>query len=165
MDFLSERFRIELASEQDLDLLRALFEKMYDHFYNSNGITVLAEGGFERWSANYNRSKTVSRTIYIAYENDLPVAFIEGQIRISPATSHPEKIGHVAHLFVDSDFRQQGLASLLYAKLLGWFKEKKVGSETLDVVNSNALGEVFWSTKGFRPTFLSYTKSGRPTEV
>ena len=159
---MSVRFRFELPSEYDLGMLKVLFEKMYAHFYESNGITLLADGGFERWSANYQRSMSVSRAIYVAFENRVPVAFIEGQIRISQATMAPEKVGHIAHLFVDADFRRLGLASILYGKLSEWFAGRMIRSETLDVVSSNALGEVFWTSKGFRPTFSSYTKNGRP---
>ena len=151
-------FSIELADEAQLPSLRDLFTRMYAHFNTSNGITTLSAAGFDRWCRNYDRSKLVTRAIYIAFEKSEPVAFIEGQIRLAPIVAEPGKIGHVAHLYVADDFRKHGLASDLYQNLLNWFATKETIAQTLEVVAANAEGEGFWRSKGFQPTFVSYIK-------
>lgn len=154
--------QIKLASEAELQKIEPLFKEMYAHFYRSNAVTFLAEGGFERWCKNYDRSKSVSRAIFIATKDNQPVGLIEAQIKLSAPTATPAKIGHTAHLFVLPEFRRLGLASRLFDTQMDWFAEKNIRSFSLEVVTSNQIADKFWLSKGFKPAFLSYVRNQTP---
>ncbi len=152
---------IRLAEQDDLAALEPLFKDMYTHFQRANGITRLSDGGFDRWCANYQRSRSISRVVYIAYQDQKIAGFIEGQIRIQAQSVNPEKSGHTAHLYVAPVFRRAGLAAKLYATLSEWFGEKAVQAETLEVVYNNDGADTFWLSRGFRPAFINYSKTNR----
>ena len=152
-------FKIVLADEQKVAGLGDLFKEMYDHFYEANGITRLPENGFKNWMVGYGRSCTVSRTVYICYHADECIGMIEGQIKIGASTSGLGKLGHIAHLYVKPEYRRQGLAKKLYLIQKKWFLSKNVSNETLDVVYGNKVALGFWSSIGFKPSFLNFIKS------
>ncbi len=151
-------FRVVLADDQQISGLRNVFVEMYQHFYEANGITELPEGAFDRWVLGYARARGISRTIYICYEGATCVGFIEGLIKIGGPMSDLGKLGHIAHLYVNPVYRRNGIANKMYQVQRTWFLEKKVSNETLDVVCGNSVASGFWSSIGFKPSFVSMIK-------
>ncbi len=149
---------ISLAEATDLIRLQPLFEEMYAHFFAANGVTELSPNGFKHWQSGYERARNVSRTVYICYDNNTPVGFIEGQIRIGSPVIGQGKLGHTAHLYVNPDYRRNGLAKKLYQTQQTWFISKKISYETLDVVCGNNIGLAFWSAIGFKSSFINMLK-------
>lgn len=151
-------FRIVLADEQQITGLGDLFVEMYAHFTEANGITKLPKDGFKNWMVGYGRTRFVSRTVYICFDGDKIIGLIEGQIRIGGAMSGLGKLGHVAHLYVMPEYRRNGLAKKLYDIQKNWFLGKNISNETLDVVCGNKVALAFWSSIGFKPSFINMIK-------
>lgn len=150
--------QIILADEAQIANLSDLFVEMYAHFKKSNGITELPIGGFKNWLVGYDRSRLISRTVFACYDNTRCVALIEGQIKIGGAMSGQGRLGHIAHLYVQPDYRRNGIARALVKVQRSWFSTKNIAAETLDVVcgNTEALG--FWSSLGYKPLFINMIK-------
>ncbi len=155
---MSPQYPIELAEADTLPLLQPLFEDMYAHFFKANGLTQLAPEGFRHWQAGYARARGLSRTVYACYDGETPIGFIEGQIRIGSPIVGQGKLGHVAHLYVNPQYRRAGLARALYETQQAWFDTKKISHQTLDVVSGNEVASLFWSALGFEATFTNMIK-------
>lgn len=151
-------FKIVLADESQVVELKTLIEAMYNHFFKANGITQLPKNGFKNWVVGYGRSRSVSRTVFICYDQDKCIGMIEGQIKIGGAMSGLGKLGHIAHLYVSPEYRKKGLASALYRIQEDWFLDKKIENVTLDVVCGNKVGSDFWSSVGFKSSFINMVK-------
>lgn len=127
------------------------FAAMYAHFAAVSGSAMLREDGFRHWLGAYGPPTALkSRLLCAARAGDDVIGFAEGLLRAPPAYYRPGWIGFIAHLHVAPEFRQRGIATLLVARLRGWFGERGVHQLQLHVVEGNTVAAAFWSAQGFR---------------
>ena len=64
---------------------------------------------------------------------------------------HDGRRGYLNHLLVHPDFRGRGIARALVDRALAALGEAGIGKTHLDVLESNAAGQSFWTALGWQP--------------
>jgi GNAT superfamily N-acetyltransferase len=84
----------------------------------------------------------------IAESEGVPVGFIHGSFR-RRRDYEPETVGYINYIFVREGFRRRGIGRLLVREVSTFFASKGVEDVTLNYVDGNRDGEMFWRSLGF----------------
>ena len=93
---------------------------------------------------------------FVALSNDKIVGYISMDIREHPHFYKIKKVGAIWGLMVESNFRQQGVASQLMAKAKEFFKTKGIKYFTLYTAVANSGAIEFYKKNGLKPLHISF---------
>jgi GNAT superfamily N-acetyltransferase len=145
---------IRPATPADLDRIVAWGHDFFEHMR-----AVTADPWFEgaaldaaALAAKLRESLERGDLLTIAEFDGLPAGYLYGVferpfIRESPI----ERVGHVAHVWVEPRARGGGVARAMIADAEAWFRERKVGWLELSYSTANHAGVAAWTTLGFEP--------------
>lgn len=152
------------AAPEELLAVEALFTAMYGHMDGLGLMVPLAPGGAGLWLKALMPMLGKLHTIQVAWAQepsapgrlDAPraVGFAAGSIRVGPAHLGGLRSGAVTHLYVDPGQRGYGVGRRLYDALSGWFTERGLHHQELEVLVNNEPARRFWAAQGFVPDHL-----------
>lgn len=152
------------APPEDLLAVEGLFTAMYGHMDGLGLMVPLAPGGAGLWLKALMPMLGKLHTIHVAWAQDpaapgrvgalRAVGFAAGSIRVGPAHLGGLRSGAVTHLYVDPSERGGGVGRRLYEALSGWFTERGLLHQELEVLVQNEPARRFWTSLGFVPDHL-----------
>ena len=155
---------IRRATQDDVPLLVQWMERLVVHVQISSKdpYVVNVEDGHERefgtWFAEIIQSDSVA--VYVAEENrGNAVGFIVGTIT-APflKASSIKRIGQIDLCWVESAYREKGIARQLCSQVESWFKDRGIKYIDLQYLVGNTEAEKSWINLGYKPYRISARK-------
>jgi ribosomal protein S18 acetylase RimI-like enzyme len=143
------KFNIRKANPNDLPAITDLAGKMVD-FHRS------LDNYYKPLSAYKNLEKELAgeladkNSLFLVIEKDNKIiGYFRGSIEPAPAYASPKKIGVIYDIYVQKEYRKQGVGEALMKEILEWFQSKNIKNIELsvDARNNNAIN--FWKKFGF----------------
>lgn len=119
--------------------------KLYDSVFYS-----MQENSADEW-LSWATKKLSSRevAIFVAEKDSKMVGYVSGWIEVRAPIYSLRKVGYLSNIYVQQQFRGQGIGSTLNSAMLDWFKKQNVGFVELNV-DSRAKGAVeSWLKLGY----------------
>tara|TARA_B100000315_G_scaffold118277_1_gene108410 strand:- start:1329 stop:2129 length:801 start_codon:yes stop_codon:yes gene_type:complete len=156
---IDDKFTFRKAKEKDINLISQMWEEMYKEQKIFGMLMKLNKKARLKWRDKTLRSLSSEKSLILAVYTKVekPVGFLTVQLKWLPEiyeSSNSQMVGFVDNLYIDKDFRGQGLAEKLYSVAKIWFKQKNVKSVELQVIVNNKSGRNFWSKLGFKEELL-----------
>ena len=144
-------YQIIRLQQENQSLLEAL-DKLYRMFAAVEGHTTPPEQFVTYVSQRLDDEHMLLILAMVPLDNSssLPV----GYALVFDVMEHPfipdwQRSGYITQMFVQSDYRQQGLGQLLFDYSMDWLAERNVPQVLLNIHPENALAERFWQKQGF----------------
>lgn len=138
--------------------LGTLFGEMYAYFEKHGLKMPLREDGEQSWLKSLE--STIGKTNHVigSVDNGKLVGFIHASLKIFPGFLKEKLGGTIANVYVQPEYRRQGIAEELVNRADAWFNLRKVGSVDLQVITENKAGIGFWKKMGFKSEVLQMRK-------
>lgn len=88
--------------------------------------------------------------LFCAFDEEKPVGYFLGLIK-SYLAEDPSRVGYINGLFVESDYRRQGIAQMLWDQGKRWFSRQKLQVVELYVACGNDAARKFWAKNNYKP--------------
>lgn len=149
---------VKPGDEKLLASVSSLFGKMYVEMSGMGLMVGLAEDGADKWIKGIE--KTLGRMSYLlaAQNENKTLGFAHGSLRFLPDYLGGDLTGNITHIYVDENFRGEGIAGGLLNELENWFLRKKAASVDLEIVPDNENAKRFWLSKGYMTELTRYRK-------
>ncbi len=151
------RIRIEIrdAVKGDLGSIGNLWERLAKYHEGLSDQFTLAWDSRRRWS-RYLREKfaEISTKLIVAEENGRIVGFMLCLLSPNVPVYKERKVGVISDVYVLEERRRKGVARMMFAYAVKWFKKNKVRSVRLAVAHANMEGRAAWRQLGFEPYML-----------
>ena len=144
-------YQVRPAIEQDLDTIVALWKEFMKHETSIDPRFKVRANGEECFRAYATGIlKSPQGTIFVAQSSSgelvgYTVIAIAGNLPYL----EPEQFGYIEQAFVLQSFRGKGIGWKLTQAALAWFKERRLGSAMLHVLDKNEKGAAFFRQVGF----------------
>jgi GNAT superfamily N-acetyltransferase len=130
--------------------IAASFKSYYQELKTLNTPLPLIENGELLWAEQVEKSIGKTSALVIASNQDKVIGFGHAQLKLSPDYHGSQRIGFIAHFYVEKDSRLAGTGRKIYEELHKWFLEKNIQSIELQVINANEAAMKFWQKMGFK---------------
>lgn len=91
-----------------------------------------------------------NRNLLVAEENGKIVGYAVGELGSRPPVFKIRRFGFISDVFVEKNFRKQGISKQFLLGLKKWFKSKKLKHIELTIHVKNAIGKKAWTKYGFK---------------
>lgn len=148
---------IRLATQQDTKRISELWLEMVTYHQQFDPQMFRAsEKGADYYRQNIMSRLSDSQTrILVVEENREVVGYVLGMIvNITPEMFAPIQSGFLADIFIEEDFRRQGLGRELVERLVLWFQAHNVDYFEWHVSKRNVEAVKFWESIGGETTML-----------
>ena len=88
--------------------------------------------------------------LFVAAAGDMTVGFISGELRQGSPTFLPKTWAAVDDIFVEPEYRNQGMGRALLQSVQNWAQERGADGISLQVAAANERGRKFYEDLGFR---------------
>ena len=88
--------------------------------------------------------------LFVAAAGDRTMGFISGELRQGSPTFLPKTWASVDDIFVESEYRNQGVGRALLQSVQTWAQERGADGISLQVAAANERGRKFYEDLGFR---------------
>ena len=88
--------------------------------------------------------------LFVAVAGDQTVGFISGELRQGSPTFLPKTWASVDDVFVEPEYRNQGMGRALLQSVRAWAQERGADGISLQVAAANSRGRKFYEKLGFR---------------
>lgn len=146
------RIRIRKATGEDIPQIVESWKEYMDH--NTDVYPCLMRGAnahldFEKsLRADMASSEAL---VLVASDGDRLVGHSISEIsRFPPGYCNNAEYGHIPEIGVGSKYRGKGTGTLLFNRMIAWFREKGITRVELRTEFKNDLAQSFWRGKGFR---------------
>jgi ribosomal protein S18 acetylase RimI-like enzyme len=150
----ADGWEVRTAIDADLDDLTAMRLKLADHMAQANqDLLPMSEAGVAAIGERYREALGDPGThIAVArvHATRALVGMAMGRI-VHRDDLIPAELGRVDDVWVDPDYRRQGISRALLRPLLAFFERKGVELLMLEYTVGNAEAEAIWTQLGFRP--------------
>lgn len=93
--------------------------------------------------------KAQDSVIMMAFDGNEPVGCGSGRVMKSAGHLHESHYGHVGFMFVQEEYRGQGISGMIINKLLEWFRQRNLREVRLRVYEVNSPAIKSYSRIGF----------------
>lgn len=127
-----------------------LWKELMDFHKNLDSFFSRREDGHMNFEKHVNDLiESDDSLVLVALDEGHVVAFSISQISEYPPVLQLENYGHIWDMAVKSGYRGRGIGGLMLAKILEWFKSRKIRRIELRVAVKNRVGYSFWKKQGF----------------
>ncbi len=147
---------------EDLEELKKLYRALYGELRGYGLVFALDEGGLEPSLRAALSSKLCF--LAVAEEEGALVGFLSaGVVRMDRKLSYEgeKAMGLIHDLYLSPEVRGKGLAGALLDRAEEWMSAAGAGIVECQVVQGNALGEAFWSRRGYGAVSVTRAKGLR----
>ena len=95
--------------------------------------------------------------LLVATDQDHVIGYSLANLNSRPPVFEITKIGVISDMYIEPNYRKQGLSKEFLQKTYAWFKNKKIHHVHLVYHFKNELGEKAWTKHGFKQ-FMSYNR-------
>lgn len=150
--------KVRNATEDDLDEVANLWEKLASHHADLSDDFALAWDSKRRWT-KYLREKfaEISTKLIVAEEEDEIVGFMLCMLSPNVPIYKERKLGIISDAYVQEERRKKGVANKMFDVALKWFRKNKVKTVELRVAMMNPEAQAVWKSLGFTP-FIIYER-------
>ena len=138
--------------------IKSLFDKMYDEFIGMGVILHPVENASDIWYRSIENSLNRFGLLVAILKNGSVIGFAHGALLMAPAYLDAGKTGVITHVYVEKNFRKEGLANSMVSELENWFIKKEVHSIELQVISTNITGKLFWKNLDYKEELIQYRK-------
>ena len=152
LDSVMQDMRIIEAEEKHIPDIVDLWIGMMNYHKELNPYHTLRKEAPDNWE-RYLRNmmaKEDAKVLAALSDNDLPVAFIIGNIKGYPKLFRLDEYGFVSDIYIIPEHRSRGLGQQMVKELFQWFDERSIERIELRVEPSNDQGYGFWKKMGFK---------------
>lgn len=137
-----------------------LFGEMYRYMGQHGLLLGLADKGEQKWMSGIMKGLGRFGVLMVAEKKGEVLGFAHGSVRLTPDYLGTLKVGVITHIYVDGEFRGNGVGELLVKGLEEWFRGKEVHSVELQVLAANEKGIAFWEKLGYPAELNQHRKAG-----
>lgn len=144
---------IRLAQLEDADKISELWVGLVQYHYElDSAMPVTSASGKERYATRIrNRlSDPLTRVLVAEVEGEVVAYVLALIVELYPDLFEQDKSGYIADIFVEKDFRDQGIAKQFVQALEAWFSENEVTYYEWSVAELNERSKSFWNAIGGR---------------
>jgi ribosomal protein S18 acetylase RimI-like enzyme len=144
---------IRRAKLEDAPSVYAAWQRMRGHNHEVERRVVPAPVTQSEFAVDLEQLLARPRSAaFVAMRGKDLAGFIAGSIEESQPDRMPERHATVGYLWVEPQFRRQGLASQLFRAVADWAREQEdVGHFEMAVLTADAAAAGFWRSIGFSP--------------
>lgn len=142
---------VRRASSDDLQAIASLWMGLARYHEPKSSYFELAPGA-ERKFASYVRRlmKRKDVAVFVAQKNSGLVGYLIAKIKEEKPVFKLRKRGHITDLFVEKDYRRQGIGRKLVKEALAWFRSRNLQFVEISVYVKNISGKIAWKRMGFK---------------
>jgi len=144
--------------QETFDSIAFLFREMYEFMQDKGMQLSMVQGGEQKWISTASRMPGKMNHIVVAEDKNI-IGFAHGNIRLAPDHLGGVKIGFISHVYVQEEYREQGIASKLADMLIESLKAAGARHLELEVLVMNQEAINFWKKKGFKKELYRMSKS------
>lgn len=144
-------FLIRQAGEQDIERIGEMWEKLVTyHQQLDERLPQASERGGELYGLRIIQHLEDTHTrILVAEVDGRLVGYTMGMILdLVPEMFRPQIGGFLADIFVEPDFRRNGIGGALVEALVAWFRSRGVQYMEWYAASQNQAGRAFWEALG-----------------
>lgn len=151
MDFI-----IRKAAESDIEALVRCHKSFMEHHINVDERFTLRSGADKKWEEQILNSLKDTDTLILVAESDSIIAGCAYTIVKKGAEDFgSEKIGYMCDIYVEPDFRRQGIARQFLETAKKWLKERDINTIELSWAVRCVEAQNTWRALGFIPLSIS----------
>ncbi|KXA89483.1 hypothetical protein AKJ57_05270 [candidate division MSBL1 archaeon SCGC-AAA259A05] len=145
------------AERSDLNELMRLWEEFLD--YNLQSIEnskkrrwmELTEDASEKSRSHFkNQIEQDDNLVLLAEKDNEIIGYIVASLEERPPIFKKRKLGKLNELFVNQDYRNEGLGKKLVENAKDWLKDKGVNLLKVRILEANKKANKFWKSRGFK---------------
>jgi ribosomal protein S18 acetylase RimI-like enzyme len=148
---------IRRATPVDADDIARLWEALVDYHYQLDPSLPQAapDGGYRYALRLIDRMEDSHTRVFVAEENGVIVGYVLAIILdLAPEMFAQEYSGFLADIYVDEQYRQQGIGRQLVEAVQQWFAQCGVAYYEWYVASKNPAGLAFWRSVGGRDVLI-----------
>ena len=90
------------------------------------------------------------KLLLVAVEGDKIIGYTLGSLTLRSPVFKLREIGYIDDMFIDEEYRKNGIAQKFLDELFLWFKGKDVSNVEVTVHTENDIGKKAWAKYGFK---------------
>ncbi|MCZ2111653.1 MAG: GNAT family N-acetyltransferase [Dehalococcoidia bacterium] len=144
---------VRLAEDADGPAVFAAWQVLRGHYASVDHRFLPAPVSVEEFVAAYReRFGTGRGAVFVAVDDDRLTGLISCTIEESPPDRAPGRHVTIGHLFVEPEYRLEGIGKRLFETLTRWAQEQdSVSHFEMPVLAADAAAAQFWKSLGFTP--------------
>lgn len=144
---------VRLAEEQDGPAVFAAWQSLRGYYASVDRRFMPSPVPLEDFVAAYRERFGKGRgAAFVAVDGGRLAGFISCTIEDSQPDRVPDRHATIGHLFVDPDYRRNGIGRQLFESLSAWAQEQdSVSHFEMPVLAADASAAEFWRSLGFSP--------------
>lgn len=147
---------IREAVIDDIEALIRCHNRFMEHHITRDKRFTLRAGSKEKWDGQISDSVKDPDTLVLVAENKTIVVGCAYAIIKSGALDFgPEKIGYLCDVYVDPDYRREGIAKRFLTTVLNWLKERGITTIEASWSVHSTEAQKTWPSLGFIPISIS----------
>jgi len=141
------------AEEKDGEAVFAAWQALRGYYASVDRRFMPAPVSLDDFVAAYRERFSKGRgAAFVAMDGSRLAGFISCTIEESQPDRVPDRHVTIGHLFVDPDYRREGIGRRLFASLAAWAQEQdSVSHFEMPVLAADAEAAEFWRSLGFSP--------------
>lgn len=137
----------------DLDLIQPLWEKLNHHHHQQ-------KSDFQEHYENFTFPERAETLLKKSLRGDMHIGLVKDKesgvmVAYCITTISQDKEGEIDSIYVEREYRGQGIGAELIKRSLKWMDEKGVNKKTVRVSIGNQEAVAFYEHYGFRPRSLT----------
>jgi GNAT superfamily N-acetyltransferase len=149
-------FVIRKAAETDIEALVRCHKSFMEHHINIDKRFALRTGAEEKWEEQITNSLKDPNTLVLVAESDSYIAGCAYTIIKEGAMDFgPRKIGYLCDVFVEPDYRRQGITRQFLLTTQKWLQERGINTIEASWAVYCVEAQKTWRALGFIPLSIS----------
>lgn len=144
--------KIVKATPQHLPGILELWKYLtdYHHQLDPRGLLPISRRGYINFSKYINKRLQSDRNqVLVALAGNKVMAYSLASIIDYPPIYTIKRYGLITDICVECKYQRKGVGTKMLAKILAWFKSRRIRRIELVVSGQNKIGYSFWKKHGF----------------
>ncbi len=144
----------------DLYLIKPLWEKLNDHHHKQ-------KSDFQEHYENFTFPQRAEALLKKSLDGDMHIGLVEEKksrllVAYCITTTSQDKEGEIDSIYVEEEYRSQGIGDELMKRSLKWMADRGVKKKTVRVAAGNQDAMSFYERYGFRPRSITLEQAANP---
>jgi RimJ/RimL family protein N-acetyltransferase len=151
---MADRFDVRLAKPEDVDALVRMRLALQAHIHEANPhLFAMSQKARSELASRYRAAMADAdaRVVVVEIPSERKIVAMGLARIITRDDLHPMTFGRVDNVWVDPDYRRQGLCTRMLRRLVDFLEGGRIGHLVLDYVVGSVESEATWRSLGFQP--------------